>query len=117
MALPSAIGTRPVRIAVYGECSRRASGLVERLRRPAEYEEVYLGAYNTVSEARPCIRQYLGFYDGRRPHSSLDRQMPDQVCFTTLPLVAAGCQAGTPFIKPRTLFKQAEPALIPFTYV
>lgn len=39
-------------------------------------EEVYLGAYNTVSEARASIRQYLGFYVSRRPHSSLDRKMP-----------------------------------------
>ena len=27
-----------------------------------------------------------GFYNGRRPHSSLDRRTPDQVYFTPLPI-------------------------------
>ncbi len=49
------------------------------------YEEVYLRAYDTVSEARSSIGRYLTFYNGRRPHSSLDRQTPDQAYFTRLP--------------------------------
>src|SRR5215218_2178121 len=35
-------------------------------------QEVYPRAYDSVSEARACIDPYLDFYDGRRPHSSLD---------------------------------------------
>ena len=42
-------------------------------------------AYDTVSEARASIGRYLNFYNGRRPHSSLDRQTPDQAYFTRLP--------------------------------
>ncbi|MDG2284828.1 MAG: integrase core domain-containing protein, partial [Alphaproteobacteria bacterium] len=41
-------------------------------------------AYASVSEARASIGQYLGFYNSRRPHSSLDGKTPDQVYFNTL---------------------------------
>ena len=38
-----------------------------------------------MSEARASIGRYLTFYNGRRPHSSLDRQTPDQAYFNRLP--------------------------------
>ena len=44
------------------------------------------GAYENVSEARNSIGRYLDFYNGRRPHSSLDGCTPDQAYFTSLPL-------------------------------
>jgi putative transposase len=43
-----------------------------------KYEEVYLRAYASVSEARASIGRYLGFTNDRRPHSSLGGQTPDQ---------------------------------------
>jgi hypothetical protein len=49
----------------------------------------YLRAYDTVSEARTSIGSYLGFYNSGRPHSSLDRQTPDQAYFNRPPLAAA----------------------------
>lgn len=55
------------------------------------YEEVYLHAYKSVPEARAGIGRYLAFYNGRRPHSSLDRKIPDQVYFNQpqpIPLAA-----------------------------
>ena len=52
--------------------------MIERLWRSIKYEEVYLHAYKTVPEARAGISRYLAFYNTRRPHSSLDRQTPDQ---------------------------------------
>jgi putative transposase len=51
---------------------------VERLWRSVKYEQVYLRAYDSVSEARASIGRYLGFYNRRRPHSSLDGATPDQ---------------------------------------
>ena len=62
---------------------------VERLWRTVKYEEVYLKAYNKVTEARSSIGGYFGFYNTRRPHSSLDRQTPDQAYFNWLPQIAA----------------------------
>jgi putative transposase len=35
------------------------------------------------------IGRYLGFYNSRRPHSSFDRQTPDQAYFNRLPRSAA----------------------------
>jgi putative transposase len=50
---------------------------------------VYLRAYDSVSEARASIGRYLNFYNGRRPHSSLDGVTPDQAYFNSLPLCLA----------------------------
>ncbi len=49
----------------------------------------YLKAYAGVGEARTSIGRYLDFYNGGRPHSSLDRQTPDEVYFDDLPQRAA----------------------------
>jgi putative transposase len=62
---------------------------VERLWRTIKYEEVYLRAYDTVSEARASLGRYIAFYNARRPHSSLDRQTPDRAYFNRQPLLAA----------------------------
>jgi transposase InsO family protein len=37
-------------------------------------------------DARASIGRYLNFYNGRRPHSSLDDKTPDQAYFIPLPL-------------------------------
>ena len=64
----------------------RNNVFVERLWRSIKYEEAYLRAYETVGEARNSIGHYLDFYNGRRPHSSLDGRTPDHAYFTSLPL-------------------------------
>ena len=61
-----------------------------------KYEEVYLRAYGSVTEARACIGRYLGFYNAKRPHQSLDRRTPDDAYFnppTPIP-AAANCGHG-----------------------
>ncbi|MCP2223670.1 transposase InsO family protein [Bradyrhizobium elkanii] len=57
---------------------------VERLWRSVKCEEVYLRAYDSVSEARNSIGRYLDFYNTRRPHSILDGSTPDQAYFNPL---------------------------------
>ena len=78
-----------IAISMDGKGAWRDNVFVERLWRSIKYEEVYLRAYDTVTEARASIGRYLGFYNTRRPHSSLDRQTPDQAYFTRLPQSAA----------------------------
>jgi putative transposase len=78
-----------IAISMDGKGSWRDNVFVERLWRSVKYEEVYLRAYGTVSEARTSIGRYLQFYNSGRPHSSLDRRTPDQAYFNRLPHVAA----------------------------
>jgi putative transposase len=78
-----------IAISMDGKGSWRDNVFVERLWRSVKYEEVYLRAYDTVAEARASIGRYLGFYNTRRPHSSLDRQTPDHAYFNRPPHIAA----------------------------
>jgi putative transposase len=75
-----------IAISMDGKGAWRDNVFVERLWRSVKYEEVYLRAYDNVSEARASIGRYLNFYNGRRPHSSLDGTTPDQAYFNPLPI-------------------------------
>ena len=88
MAFTSVLHREKIAISMDGRGAWRDNVFVERLWRSVKYEEVYLRAYGSVSEARTSIGRYLTFYNGRRPHSSLDRKTPDHVHFNQ-PLLAA----------------------------
>ncbi len=75
-----------VAISMDGKGSWRDNVFVERLWRSVKYEEVYLRAYDRVSDARASIGRYLAFFNGKRPHSSLDRRTPDEAYFDPLPI-------------------------------
>ncbi len=75
-----------IAISMDGKGAWRDNVFVERLWRSVKYEEVYLRAYDSVSEARTSLGRYLDFYNATRPHSSLDGMTPDQAYFTPLPL-------------------------------
>lgn len=79
---------KEIQISMDGKGAWRDNVFVERLWKSIKYEEVYLRAYDTVSHARASIDRYLDFYNGRRPHSRLGRQTPDQAYFNQ-PLLAA----------------------------
>ena len=70
-----------IAISMDGKGAWRDNVFVERLWRSVKYEEVYLRAYDSVSEARASISRYLAFYNERRPHSSLDGRAPDEAYF------------------------------------
>ena len=78
-----------IRISMDGKGCWRDNVFVERLWRSVKYEEVYLKAYDSVSQARASLGKYLDFYNSGRPHSRLDRCTPDQVYFNPLPLPKA----------------------------
>ena len=75
------LAAREIKISMDGKGAWRDNVFVERLWRSIKYEEVYLRAYNSVSEARTGIGRYLSFYNSRRPHSALDGRTPDQAYF------------------------------------
>ena len=72
---------REISISMDGKGAWRDNVFVERLWRSVKYEEVFLKAYQSVSEARTSIGRYLEFYNTLRPHSALDRQTPDEAYF------------------------------------
>ena len=80
-----------VKISMDGKGAWRDNVFVERLWRTIKYEEVYLHAYASVPEARSSLGHYVGFYNGRRPHSSLDGNTLDQAYFnaqSSIPVAA-----------------------------
>jgi putative transposase len=81
--------THGIAVSMDGKGSWRDNVFVERFWRTLKYEEVYLKAYESVAEARSSIGRYLEFYNGRRPHSALDRRTPDQAYYASLPLCVA----------------------------
>ena len=80
-AFTGLLQTHGIRISMDGQGCWRDNIFVERLWRTIKYEEVYLHAYTTVSEARTGLGRYLTLYNTRRPHSSLADQTPDQAYF------------------------------------
>jgi putative transposase len=78
-----------IAISMDGKGAWRDNVFVERLWRSVKYEEVYLRAYDSVAAARASIGRYLSFYNGKRPHSSLDARTPDRAYFEHLPQVVA----------------------------
>ncbi|WP_410487287.1 IS3 family transposase [Acinetobacter lwoffii] len=59
--------------------------MVERLWRSVKYEEVYLKAYSSVTDAKKQLSAYFEFYNLKRPHSSLDKMTPDEFYYDQLP--------------------------------
>ena len=73
---------RGIRISMDGKGSWRNNVFIERLWRSVKYEEIYLHAYDTVSDSRAGIGKYFNLYNRRRPHASLKRKTPDQVYYS-----------------------------------
>ena len=78
-AFTQTLQERGIRVSMDGKGRYLDNIFVERLWRSIKYEEVYLKAYQTVSEARVGINAYLEFYNQRRPHQSLGYRTPAQV--------------------------------------
>ncbi len=78
-----------IAISMDGKGAWHDNVFVERLWRTVKYEVVYLRAYDGVSEARASISRYLTFYNGGRPHSSLDGRTPDEAYFGAHAMVTA----------------------------
>jgi putative transposase len=74
-----------IAISMDGKGCWKDNIFVERLWRSIKYEEVYLHAYASVSEAKAGIGRYLTQYNTARPHSSLADQTPDEAYFTPRP--------------------------------
>lgn len=78
-----------IQISMDGKGAWRDNVFIERLWRSVKYEEVYLRAYSSISEAKASLARYFAFYNQRRPHAALERKTPDALYFKSLPLPKA----------------------------
>lgn len=84
----SAVLESGARLSMDGKGAWRDNVFIERFWRTVKYEEVYLRAYESVSDARRHLARYMEFYNTRRPHSALDEQTPDTVYFQLVSMAA-----------------------------
>ena len=70
-----------IAISMGGKGAWRDNVFVERFRRSLKYEEVYLRAYDSASEAKHFMGRSISFYNEHRPHPALDGRTPDDVYF------------------------------------
>ena len=84
-AFVHAVKEQGCQFSMDGRGAWRDNVFVERLWKSVKYERVYLSAYESVTEARTSITQYLGWDNQARPHSSLGKQTPDEAYAVMLP--------------------------------
>jgi putative transposase len=85
----AALKGKNIAISMDGKGCWRDNVFIERFWKTLKYEEVYLRAYDTVSEARASITRYIGFYNSRRPHRTHKGRTPDTAYFAALPMKQA----------------------------
>ena len=77
-----------IRISMDGKGRWMDNVMIERLWRSLKYECVYLHAFETGSQARKGIGDWIEYYNQRRPHSRLDGRTPEEA-YWGLPTAAA----------------------------
>ena len=67
-----------VRISMDGRGRWMDNVFIERFWRSLKYECIYLHAFETGSELRAGLTSWIGYYNARRPHSTLAGRAPDE---------------------------------------
>ena len=102
LAFTGLLQAQEIAISMDGGGAWRDKLFVERLWRSVIYEEAYLGADDSVSDARASLGRYLDFYNSRRPHSRLGARTPERVYLDHMlqTMAARGrrrCRGAAPF--------------------
>ncbi len=80
----SVLADHGVQISMDGRGRWLDNVFIERLWRSVKHEEVYLKAYENLTEARRELGAYFHFYNHRRRHQGLADRTPDEVYWSTL---------------------------------
>jgi len=67
-----------VRISMDGRGRWMDNVFIERLWRSLKYECIYIHAFESGSALRAGLREWIGYYNARRPHSTLAGRTPDE---------------------------------------
>lgn len=73
-----------IRISMDGKGRWVDNVFIERLWRSVKYEEVYLHAYDSLTDARNGLKKYFEFYNSKRKHQTL-KAKPDERYYDDLP--------------------------------
>jgi len=76
-----ALTSRNIRISMDGKGCWVDNVFIERLWRSLKYECIYLNAFDSFKEAKAGIDQWMSYYNGDRPHSSLGDKTPAEAYF------------------------------------
>jgi len=79
-----------IRISMDGKGQWTDNVMIERLWRSLKYECIYLHAFETGSEARAGIGNWVIYYNSKRPHSKLNGATPDEKFNNFAPPPGAG---------------------------
>ena len=74
-----------IQLSMDGKGSWRDHRFSARPWKSVTYEEVYLHAYASMTEAQRHLARYVPFYNQGRPPTALDGQTPDMASFAPLP--------------------------------
>ena len=80
----SVLADHGIQISMDGRGRWLDNVFIERLWRSVKHEEVYLKAYENLTEARRELAAYFEFYNHRRRHQGLADRTPDDVYWSTL---------------------------------
>jgi putative transposase len=72
-----------VRISMDGRGRWMDNVFIERLWRSLKYECIYLHAFDSGSALRAGLADWIGYYNARRPHSTLAGRTPDEAYMET----------------------------------
>ena len=86
-----------VQLSMDGKGAWRDNVFVERVWRTIKYEDVYLKAYASVSEARGGIAAYIDWYNDSRAHSSIGDKTPSEAYEALLKTVQQ--KGGSPAVE------------------
>lgn len=88
-AFTSKLKEHGIKISMDGRGRWVDNVFIERLWKNVKYEEVYLKGYDSIAVAKKELRKYFDFYNKRRRHQGLNKRLPDEVYWATLPLKIA----------------------------
>jgi putative transposase len=74
-----ALRSRDIAISMDGKGRWMDNVFIERLWKSVKYEDIYLKAYNSMSETNKGLAAYFTFYNEKRWHQNFDRKTPAMV--------------------------------------
>ena len=61
--------------------------LTERFFRSIKFEDIYINSYESMSEVKRGVRDFINYYNNKRLHQSLEHNSPHEVYYQLKDLV------------------------------